>query len=1132
MPARVFLFTRLLIILVIWTSMAVNNYAIAQETVDTDYYRAVINMNGSLDILNKNTETAILKNSPRLYFDYGETNSTPTVITVPNGSFEIDDNNDNIPDGWVIDKPYIRLSSEQARSGNKSLKLNTTDTNTESANVYSPLFTAVQGTQYTISIDSYASSFTSGSVMVYIYCYKTPDGSGAGWINSSPLVVPTTCGSWFTTSVDWKPPSNVLSFKILIFMNSSTTATIYFDNVSLAKRDFLYGYNNDNIEHTLTVNGNTTIITAVDDTNPYVKVNHQYRLNTHSPHINYMVTMQYKQNVLISEERCDFVATSQNILVMTRDMQLGPHNAAQTDIYTPKVIRFDNGLSFLGQDTMESMYLTFSGVNSLIRFYSDFGLNHPHYYFTKDSNNVIYTNETQRTAGDTYSASVTFTVDTTESWPYLVKTRQPYGYDAILTLSNHSDNETLDRLKAVAYGTTNESDPNYGKKGIAGRGIGWTKAVFVSDASPYASLADANFKTLTDKLYRDGVEIIGHSITPATDSRTVVASGLATLSQYNARNWIDHGASGGMGNWEDLASQGAIKDSGNYILDLLDQYNYQYAWSYLDVYTNNNALNMLTPDSTTSIRPFLFYNNNIDDNIHDNKKLYLWSTINTRKQPETFYTSDRVDNLIRERGVHIGHEYLAYESLENHAWYNDNGTLKICPTFDSELEYIAQKKAAGLLWSPTVVDLGDYLVSLKDVLVNYNNDGSVTVTNNNTAAITGITLLAENNIQSVKIGDYDLVSFGGSYGEKELVLPTIASGNSVTLNISFGTKGPFIPTIVSNDTGKNKINEITGYWDEPNKTLIMTAVGHGYNYSFTVTIPSRTNRTMIVKDITTNSTIGRYVSSHSGAIIFTAPLDSLHTFQIINEDFSSVDDFNSYMNTSELKNVWHSYFADIHLNSDPNYSHGNNSMELRYQSSCWIEANTVEEPCLPSLIGNNWALGDFKILALDFYGQLLNPILPMYVTLNDENNNNGTVFYGDNGEDQNNLHVVGWHEWDINLGDFHNAGVDLTRIKSIILGFGAGNGIGTLYFENIRLSPPKCILSKRSAYFARIDFAPTDSICGDCVVDYQELTVMANEWLMTPPSYANADLNSDGVINFRDFCILANMWLKNQLWPY
>jgi hypothetical protein len=802
---------------------------------------------------------------------------------------------------------------------------------------------------------------------------------------------------------------------------------------------------------------------------------------------------------------------------MTRNLQLTSFDTSKaywSDLYTPKVVKFANGLSFLGSDTMESMRLRTYGSNSQISFYSDYRQNHPHFYYIKNGGGATTpVNETQRTAGDTYSASVTFAIDTNESLRYLVKTRQPYGYDAILTLTNHPDSETLARIKAVAYGSEDESDPDYGKKGIAGRGIGWTKGVFVSGAGSYADLSQAAFKTLIDQMYQDGIVIVGHTITTVTDSRAVVAAGLATLSQYNARCWIDHYATSGGSNWEDLASQGAIKGSDYYILDLLDQYNYQYAWSYIDLSTDNYALNMLKPSATSDIRPFLFYNNRVDDNVNDNKKIYLWSTINTKGTPDWFYTNDGVNTLISERGVHIAHEYYGYYTCENHAWYNNNGTIEIYPPFDCQLEYIAGKRAAGLLWSPPRIELGDYLVPLKDVLVTYNSDGTITVTNNSLVDVTGITLLAENNIQSVTIDNYDLVSFGDSYGDKEMVLPTIASGGSVVLNISYGTKDSSVPTIVSNDTGKNKVNEITGYWDDTNRILTMTAEGRSGDCSFTVTIPLLANRTIMVKDVTINTIIGEYDASDSGAITFTASLGSLHTFKIIVEK-PFVDDFDSYGSDCELRNVWHPNPTLVRLNADPNFVREDTSMKYEYGAYAEIEVNTED---LPYQIRSDWTVEGVKALVLYFYGDPCNSVLPMYVKLIDGSDNEGVVTYGDNGENPNDLRAAGWHEWNIDLAIFDACGVDLTDVEYIHLGFGSGNGSGTVYFDDIRLYPPRCILSRRSADFAEVDYAPAGCISGDCVIDFRDFAVLANEWLDT--------------VDFGNLTVLADMWLEEQLWP-
>jgi len=68
----------------------------------------------------------------------------------------------------------------------------------------------------------------------------------------------------------------------------------------------------------------------------------------------------------------------------------------------------------------------------------------------------------------------------------------------------------------------------------------------------------------------------------------------------------------------------------------------------------------------------------------------------------------------------------------------------------------------------------------------------------------------------------------------------------------------------------------------------------------------------------------------------------------------------------------------------------------------------------------------------------------------------------------------------------------------VYIGFGDENnttpgGSGVVFFDDIRLYPARCVLSKRSTDFARVDYVQ------DCVVNYKELDVMAESWLAAVP---------------------------------
>jgi hypothetical protein len=128
----------------------------------------------------------------------------------------------------------------------------------------------------------------------------------------------------------------------------------------------------------------------------------------------------------------------------------------------------------------------------------------------------------------------------------------------------------------------------------------------------------------------------------------------------------------------------------------------------------------------------------------------------------------------------------------------------------------------------------------------------------------------------------------------------------------------------------------------------------------------------------------------------------------------------------------------------------------------------------------------------------------MYVAISNSNGTTGTVYYEDNENiDPNATLFDSWTEFNIDLKDFQNQGVNLADVNSIAIGFGTrGNtttpdGSGKMYFDDIRLYPSRCILSRRSDDFAEVDYIE------DCVVNYNELEVMAGQWLfeeVTPGS--------------------------------
>ncbi|MFA5251551.1 MAG: LamG domain-containing protein, partial [Phycisphaerae bacterium] len=230
---------------------------------------------------------------------------------------------------------------------------------------------------------------------------------------------------------------------------------------------------------------------------------------------------------------------------------------------------------------------------------------------------------------------------------------------------------------------------------------------------------------------------------------------------------------------------------------------------------------------------------------------------------------------------------------------------------------------------------------------------------------------------------------------------------------------------------------------------------------------------------------------------------------------SIVDNFNrsygaSYPN--RLKDTWKDNLtqsspvtrAQVLPKLDPN--HGGppyQSMEYWYRNTSslyYSEARAEIGTGTGKLnLDPDWLGMNAKSLTLWFYGRPTNDANEkMYVTVTDSSSNAAKVPYGG---DMNNVKVESWREWNIPLTEFEaaNPSVDLSNVAKITIGFGPTttgvHGQGTVYFEDIQLYATRCALSERSDNFVDLDYAPSNIVSGDCVIDYQEIEIMADAWL-------------------------------------
>jgi hypothetical protein len=99
----------------------------------------------------------------------------------------------------------------------------------------------------------------------------------------------------------------------------------------------------------------------------------------------------------------------------------------------------------------------------------------------------------------------------------------------------------------------------------------------------------------------------------------------------------------------------------------------------------------------------------------------------------------------------------------------------------------------------------------------------------------------------------------------------------------------------------------------------------------------------------------------------------------------------------------------------------------------------------------DWTVNGVNTLVVWFRGEGANAAEPMYVALNDS-----AVVTRD---DPDAATKTVWTEWNIDLQEFADQGVNLNNVNTITLGLGnranpVAGGAGMMYFDDIRLYPP------------------------------------------------------------------------------
>jgi hypothetical protein len=219
--------------------------------------------------------------------------------------------------------------------------------------------------------------------------------------------------------------------------------------------------------------------------------------------------------------------------------------------------------------------------------------------------------------------------------------------------------------------------------------------------------------------------------------------------------------------------------------------------------------------------------------------------------------------------------------------------------------------------------------------------------------------------------------------------------------------------------------------------------------------------------------------------------------------YVTVDDFEAYdTTTNKIFNTWQDGNINLtgsflDLGAEPfNEAHGG------FQSMLYVYDNTIlwdwdhywSEAALPFDPAMDWTDAGVKVLTLYFYGDPgndANDTEELYVGVT---GSLAEVRYTDDaGQDNNDIRLAEWTEWNIPISDFNNPdAVDPCAVTSLLIGFGDRDntdtvgGEGVVYFDDIRLHPPRCVPQ---------EVKPDADLNNDCIVSWGDIEVIGAQWL-------------------------------------
>lgn len=350
----------------------------------------------------------------------------------------------------------------------------------------------------------------------------------------------------------------------------------------------------------------------------------------------------------------------------------------------------------------------------------------------------------------------------------------PMGYLATFCWDSHADGSDLDQMLAAFYGSANHVIGQEPTKGAVAHNFLISHGIFISWTD------NEDIKAILDDLHNRGYEINLHSIPiNYNDSSEEIANKKAKAyplmsNDYNVKSRTDHYYSNVIDNF---CCDGLDDTKDAYMKSLWDTYGVRYHSSAMSEDCNPDDMDVLAGGYQSRRSPLYYKHPTRYSDYRVSAQAYRSLIVGGWNNWESNFSSSKIDTLISNWGVYVGHVYYSLNTLMENM-EEVEGVLTIKDSFDTLLQDIKSNMNDGELNITTKGAIMEYWEKTEKVNTEIVKNGVIEITNSNGDTINNFSIAIDDDIDNYIVENIGIINNVKSVGDSNILYFDLPPGTT------------------------------------------------------------------------------------------------------------------------------------------------------------------------------------------------------------------------------------------------------------------------------------------------------------------------------------------------------------------